>query len=353
MSYANGLVIVAREGGSGVTAMDRAGTNVWQNKDLIGASGSGLGATADGLVFLAVGGDLTSGDTISHIAALDTTTGTVKWNVPMPDKNWMGAQVRGVLGKIVFVVGMADMGTDSGYVWALDRATGKTVWTKTGPEYKNLLIPSIGTQVMVVGGVSSNTKYTVYTLALKDGSQVWQHHTENGTDYAVDHPEQVCYAGDRYVFMQNSSTPSFFGAYPTSGELAWEVHLPDSGGAPDRLLAVITGPGGDIVLGLGDRGVYAADAKTQKMLWALLLPDGSSDRFASLGAVPLQTADGHAYAMTNSGTLYAVDIATGKVRWKYNDTTFTNGMDGCWIAVPGGVLAGTSAMLTALPVAGT
>ncbi|WP_194922785.1 protein kinase domain-containing protein [Catenulispora pinisilvae] len=353
MASANGLVIVAREGTSGIGAVDRAGKTVWQNKDLIGSVGSGLGATADGLVFLAVGGNGESIGDISNVAAVDAATGGTKWNVPMPGQNWMNPSVRGVLGPAVFVVGSADMGTDSDFVWALDRATGKTLWTKTGPEYKNLLIPSIGTQVLVVGGVADNPDYTVYTLALKDGSQVWQHHSENGTDYAVDGPERVCYAADRYVFMQNSTTPSFFGAYPTSGELAWEVHLPDSAGAPDTLLAVITGPGGDLVLGLGQRGLYAADAKTQKMVWAMTLPEDSSDSFDNFGAVPLQTADGQAYAMTSNGTLYAVDIATGRLRWKYNDPSFSNGLQACWIAVPGGVLTGTNTMLTALPVAGT
>ncbi|GAA1972568.1 protein kinase domain-containing protein [Catenulispora subtropica] len=348
MAYANGLAILGKVD-TGIVAVDRAGKQVWQNKDLIGGAGAGLGATADGLVFLVVGGE----DTISNIAALDTTTGKTKWNVPLPDKKWLAPSIRGVLGSAVFVVGSADMGKNADFVWALDRATGKTLWSQTGPEYKNLLIPSIGTQVMVVGGAADNPDFTVYTLALKDGSQVWKHHTENGSDYEVDHPEQVCYAADRYVFMQNSMTPSFFGVYPTSGELAWEVHLPKSGGVPDTLLAVLTGPGGDIVLGLGRHGMYAADAKTQKMLWAVLPPTGTGNTFDNFGALPLQTADGHAYGMTSNGTLYAVDIATGRVRWKYDDPSFSNGLDACWLAVPGGVLTSTQTTMTALPVAGT
>jgi outer membrane protein assembly factor BamB len=295
-------------GGEGVvylTAITKAyainvadGSKKWEYEHLIpqtGLFGSGSApdkmqapvALGDGPVYVGTDG--------GYLLALDVTTGAEKWHylpeqtatfIPFikeqPSPVYAGPAVA---GKLVIFAGTADK------IYALDAATGKLVW-----EF------SVGGRVWATPLVVSDTvyistlKHKLIALDAATGKERWAFDQAKGAlagEPVFDN--DVIYVGsfDNHLYAVDAASGKERWAFDASNWV-WEGPTVVSG-----------------TLYFGDLGgnVYALDAATQNLVWAQPFQAGGPVR-----ATPLY-ADGTLYVGTANGKLYALDPITGKEHW--------------------------------------
>ena len=207
---------------------------------------------ADGRVFLPV--------ETGHLVALDLTTGAELWR-------FQGSQaMRGapaVAGDKVYVGG----GVDGG-IYALDVATGQPHWTVPTPGQRTIYT----NPVAVDGVIYANTGFTA------DGDD---------SLYAID---------------------------ADTGAVLWSVDL-----GPRVFAGPAVADGLVVISSAGQRRLIALDAATGDEVWSLTR---QQDEFIAGASV----ADGTVYTTTSvppegfapgsQGSLLAVDLATGELRWE-------------------------------------
>jgi polyvinyl alcohol dehydrogenase (cytochrome) len=318
------------------------------------------------------------------------------------------------------------LGDARGSLHALDRATGAVVWSRrldAHPLTRIFSSPVLVDGLLVVGVASVELalpasdfsfRGSVVGLDAATGAERWRLPTSSGTDgagvsvwssAAIDRQRGLAYigTGQSYEEPAGPRSDSLLAIRYATGELAWSRQFtaddvftffspppqgPDAdiGAAPNLFRA----RGRDLV-GVGDKaGVYAAfDRSTGETVWARRLADGSA-----LGGVMVTAAygDGRIYVTCNvmageypanptdprhRSVTYALDAATGKVRWQrdmpaasFGALTLANGVlfqptvpgtlyaldarkgDVLWSAEPGGDLGGGVSVADGRVVAG-
>ncbi|MCM3664939.1 carboxypeptidase regulatory-like domain-containing protein [Mesobacillus subterraneus] len=190
--------------------------------------------------------------------------------------------------------------TDSGYVVALDSATGKEQWTvKIGNT--NRSSPTIaGNTVYLSGGEDGK----IYALDLKSGSIVWT--TDVGSMAIYESP--IFLDGTLFVASDLTDNAKLNALNAETGEKKWSVAL----GAPTYF-----GPSA------GDGMLFIGSYDNQK-LRALRIEDGSevwNKTLVNEGVASKPVYDnGTLYLAgtnfnTGGGTLYALDAKTGEEIW--------------------------------------
>jgi polyvinyl alcohol dehydrogenase (cytochrome) len=288
------------------------------------------GATvADGTVYF--------GDSRGYVYAVNRYTGQLRWATLLdstnPDVQLTGSPI--IYGGRVFI-GLSNK--ESGYqqfnlnypcctargeVVALDATTGSVIWRHytvpaaqpagTWPSGATLFAPSgisvwstpvidpaLGTLYVGTGqnytGASGEAD-SVLALDLGDGHVRWQFQAQPDTYTSVcDNPQDVGYCPSA---ASGTNHDWDFGA---SGNL---FHL-----------------GARTVFGIGDKaGVFRAfDARTGQVLWSRSLVANPSVPGGNAGEIWGSSYDGHSiYVATwfnQPGVLYALDPATGAIRWQ-------------------------------------
>jgi outer membrane protein assembly factor BamB len=134
---------------------------------------------------------------------------------------------------------------------------------------------------------------------------------------------------DGGVYIQDLDS-NVFALDASTGRLLWKTRVRQVSGGPNGLAAA-----GGRIYGNTSRGAFALDEETGKVLWRRLLVRGTNQ---TIDIAP-QVANGLVYTSTvgllpgGKGVLYALDAATGQVRWHF-DT-----IRGEW-AVPGKAAGG-------------
>lgn len=149
----------------------------------------------------------------------------------------------------------------------------------------------------------------VYAVDQETGEQVWAFLTDGGiwSTPAV--------AGDVVYF--GSSDDHVYAVDATTGTLQWEF---ETGGDISSSVAVADGV---VYAPSNDTHLYALDATTGAELWRFQAGQGlpahgegdpaADHRISSAPAV----ADGTVYVGSNNGHLYAIDAATGQMKWSF------------------------------------
>jgi outer membrane protein assembly factor BamB len=190
-----------------------------------------------------------------QVVALATHDGHLIWKHPLPGRTESSPLVVG--DKVI-------VGCECNGVFALDRATGKTIWerrvngnVKAGPSYSD--------GVVYVGDYSGELN----AIRVKDGSIKWQ-------------------AG--------SQGSSF--------------------GRSGRFYATATVAFGRVYVGNVDGRMYSFDQQTGRLLWS-----HSTGNYVYAAAVAARTADTPAtvYFGSYDGTFYALDARTGDERWSVHN----------------------------------
>ncbi|HEX8321778.1 PQQ-binding-like beta-propeller repeat protein [Longimicrobium sp.] len=244
----------------GITAFDaETGTRVWTNPTPGVRSRPKNLLVRNGRVFGAGGAAV----------ALDSESGRELWKFPLSSSGHASAGLgRAAVDDATFYVG-----TDAHQVFALDQVTGSLRWmVDIGPDWEHR---GIVTGVTVSGD-------TVFVSAR-------QYNAENG-----------------YI-----STGWIIGLDRATGKRVWSFRNGD--GTDWRTVAAGVSVAGSLLLASDhlSGAVFAVDRTTGIEVWRRI---GPADRFGSLASpVPVGNT---AYHASMDAYVYALDVATGALRWK-------------------------------------
>lgn len=255
-------------------------------------------SVADGTVYVG------SGD--GRLYALDGDTGALLWSQSV------GAPVGGA----PLVTGDRVVFTDrANRVHAVERATGDPIWSvETGPDLPltwglegwDYLLPSparAGRRVLVGSGDGS-----LYALELESGREVWRFRTGGrirGTPAVHDGIAWVG-SGDGIIYAVSVEDGREIRRHVTAGT---EMDATDFGFDRTQIQASAAVAGGTVYLGSRDASLYALDPTDATVRWTA--EEGSAWVVASVAV-----RDGRVFVgRSSSGTLAALDAATGEVGW--------------------------------------
>jgi len=273
-------------------------------------------AVADGTIYVGSDG--------GYVYALDAGTGRLLWR----------QHTDGPVGSRPAVAnGTVYVGSGGGYVYALDADTGSVRWSKApgGP---------IDSPAVVADGtvyVGSNDGY-VYALAAGSGSLRWSHkigrvNVTASLAVAGGNVYVGCTSGS--VLALAAGTGSLRWTYLTGGPVnsspavvGGTVYVGSDDGKVYALSAAnghsdwwyLTGTnddvypspavvGGTVYIGSGDGDMYALNARDGRLRWA----------HSTRGPVDSSPAvvGGTVYVASNDGYVYALDAGNGRLRWAY------------------------------------
>lgn len=187
--------------------------------------------------------------------------------------------------------GLVFVGTKSGYLLAVDAATGEERWRQALDGYIIRSSPAVVDGVVYIGG-----GYTLYAFDAASGAQRWRFSTRYSGPSSPVVVDGVVYAGTQegYVYAVDADT----------GHERWRIKT-------DGL--VFSSPAvaeGRLFVGSDDGDLYAFDADGGRLLWRF--PTGGE-----VYASPAVAGD-TVYVSSKSQILYAVDAASGEERWRWN-----------------------------------
>ncbi len=277
---------------------------------------------ANGMAFVTEG-DNSSNTYGTTVEALNLSSGSVAWSVPLGGSYFWSAltydngQVFGVNG--------------SGQLQAFDAATGARTWTTQLPgQYSFSSAPTAANGYVYVGGAGSGG--TLYAVSESSGTVAWTASVMNGDDSSP-----VVTNNGVYVSYACQQTYDF---NPITGALIWHYSGPCEGGGGktpvlngnqlyvrdsqgDIILNATTGSligtfsSGPIPAFSDSKGFFlnggtlsAESTANQATLWSFT-GDGSLD------SAPL-VSNGVVYEGSGSGEIYALSAATGAVEWSGN-----------------------------------
>ena len=207
-----------------------------------------------------------------------------------PKQFWRFKTGGAVFSSPAVVEGEVYVGSEDGYVYALDAATGAERWRfKTG----GLVYSSPA----VVGGVlyiGSDDSY-VYALDATTGEQLWRFKTGDLVDSSPAVVDGVVYIGsnDDYVYALDAATGAERWRFKTDGDVFSSPAVLD----------------GVVYIGSGDSYVYALDAATGEQRWRF-------ETGAHLESSPA-VANGVVYVASYDSYVYGLDVATGEQLWRF------------------------------------
>jgi outer membrane protein assembly factor BamB len=213
---------------------------------------------------------------------------------PFVTKRWV-YQAKSDIGTGNVLSGDLVIGTDTdGWIFALDRKTGKKVWGyRTGGKVYST--PAVSDGLVVV----ASTDKKVYCL--KDGKVVWTFMTEK-PDVAA----PVIEAGVVYI---GGSDGHFRALQLASGKVLWDFDQV-RGFVVDKPLVY----GGKVYFGCWGNDLYALDKTNGRLVWKW--NNGSTNRMYSPAACWPVAAGGRLFIVAPDQVMTAFDAATGSVVWR-------------------------------------
>jgi outer membrane protein assembly factor BamB len=264
-----------------VSASDAAtGRRLWTHDAgrMLDSAEVGWLAYSAGLVYVAAGTteDSTSGQ--PAVRALDARTGRLVWRAfagPTP-------QLPAVAGGLVFAEDAASGTAASGYLVALDAATGARRWRSAN-------LGGLVYSPVVLGGIAcctgvSLTHSRTFALDTRTGREIWQAPV---LGLALAGTQDIVFLVEFFIGPTLSFT--IWARHIRTGALAWTRHFP---GQP-----VPAAAGGVLYLGHGTGTVQAIAAATGQPRWTRQLRASPAD---------LAVGDGVVYAVDQNGGVYAV-----------------------------------------------
>jgi outer membrane protein assembly factor BamB len=195
------------------------------------------------------------------------------------------------------VDGVIYIGSGDSKVYALDEATGKTIWsTATGSQI-------VGSSPLVAGGVvyigSLDTK--LYAMEAATGNINWSYPTGSGISSSPAEGNGIVYVGssDDYLYALDAS----------SGVLVWKQLLNT---AIESSPVVVDGT---VYAAAGDGNVFALQAATGQVIWEVATATGLESSPVVAAGLVFVAAD----------KLYAFDTKTGHQVWSAEDGSASGG----------------------------
>jgi outer membrane protein assembly factor BamB len=248
----------------------------------IGAQSLSSPAVANGVVYV--------GSDDGYLYALNASTGALLWKYTTDN---VLRSSPAVANGVVYV------GDLDGFLYALNASTGALLWKYNTGEVIQLSSPAVADGVVYIGAFNPDSN--LYALNASTGALLWVYRMRadeiesspavaNGVVY-VGSSSYDCY-GRCNLYALNASTGALLWSYTTAGPI-WS--------SP----AVANG-----VVYVGDLGgfLYALNASTGALLWVYT---------TATGAIFSSPAVANSVVYVGSDSLYALNAGSGALLWKY------------------------------------
>ncbi len=234
------------------------------------------------------------------LRAIDKYTGRVFWHRKIGS---LSASTPAAVGHAVYVTVLARTDhVEAGAVFAVDYATGRTLWSRELPSASE-------SSPLVAGGkvYFGSQNGTVYALNAHDGRILWTYHAEGAVKASPSLSRGVLYFGDYSGHVQAISARTGRRLWDSASEGA----LLGSGTFYSTAAVVY----GRVFLGNTDGRVYAYDAATGKLDWAV---QTGAYVYASPAVTNAPGLGPTIYIGSYDGTFYALNARSGHVAWEYD-----------------------------------
>ncbi|GGT09617.1 hypothetical protein GCM10010207_05450 [Streptomyces atratus] len=295
-------------------------------------------AYADGVFYLLC-------DTPSQpglLAAFDAASGKVKWAtnlaaydpggptlVSMYPSNYVA-----VAGDAVYVCGQVRQkggkysaeSPTTGYIRAFNAATGKGLWQVKGTDINNVLVPPTGSHLLAASAVPAKKPGRVQMIdAGRKGARGWKVSIPYKSYYFNTGWPLTCYAAGLFLFAGGNGD-TLFAVDAATGNEKWHRRFDAKNGDQVKIGTPFSSPDGATVyvpVGSDLAALATADGTIQ---WVATL-DGANDMGGSnqfnaslaMGGKSAQCSADTVFATDGAKTLWAIDAATGRARWRYSD----------------------------------
>ncbi|MEV5577443.1 PQQ-binding-like beta-propeller repeat protein [Streptomyces parvus] len=274
------------------------------------------------------------------LAAFDASDGKVKWAVSLAASDPGGAKIVSNYGRqylaasggTVYVCGLVRDGKFSvdapktGYIRALSATTGKKLWQVQGTDINNVLVPPSGSRLLAASAIPAKQPGRVQMIdAARKGARGWKVPLRYPSDYFSSGWPLTGYADGNFLFAGGKGdTLSVVDA--ATGTEKWHQRFEARNGDRVSMGAPFSSPdGATVYVPVGSELVALATADGTPRWIATL--DGAGDSGGAnlfkaslgLGGREAQCSADTVFATDSAKTLWAIDAATGRARWKYSD----------------------------------
>ncbi|MFF2650163.1 PQQ-binding-like beta-propeller repeat protein [Streptomyces sp. NPDC058045] len=276
------------------------------------------------------------------LAAFDAASGKVKWATKMADADPGGgthaarylSDFVAVAGDTVYVCGQmlktsgsfSAKAPSSGYIRAFNAATGKGLWRVKGTDINNVLVPPTGSHLLATSAVPGRKPGRVQMIdAGRRGARGWKVSVPHAAYYFTTGWPLTCYADGLFLFAGGNGD-KLFAVDAVTGSEKWHQRFDAKNGDQVQIGAPFAGLDGKTVYVPVGADLVALSSVDGTPQWVARL-DGANDMGGSnMFNASLRTSGKSAqcsadtvFATDAAKTLWAIDAATGRARWKYND----------------------------------
>jgi outer membrane protein assembly factor BamB len=234
------------------------------------------------------------------IRAIDKHTGHSVWKRSL---GHLSASTPAVVGKkLVYATVLSRPGGGSGRIWALNYADGSINW------YRNLPSPSESSPMVDHGKVIFGTQNgTVYALNAITGDVVWSYHAAGAVKASPTLSKGVLYFGDYSGHVQAISA--------RTGRRLWRSGSEGALLGSGTFYSTPAADYGRIFLGNTDGRVYAYDASSGKLDWAV---QTGAYVYSSPAVTNAPGLGPTIYIGSYDGNFYALNARSGRIAWKFD-----------------------------------
>ncbi|CAL9624126.1 Outer membrane protein assembly factor BamB [Streptomyces sp. enrichment culture] len=294
-------------------------------------------AYADGVFYLLCDTPSRSG----LLAAFDATSGKAKWATEMAVGERGGEHLEmhtpnyvAVAGNTVYVCGhvlvvdgeFSAEDPTTGYIRAFNAETGKRLWQVKGTDINNVLVPPSGSHLLTTSAVPGSKPGRVQMIdAGRKGARGWHLSVPNAAFYFTTGWPLTCHAAGLFLFAGGEGD-TLFAVDAATGDEKWRQSFKAKNGDRIRIGDPFSSPdGANVYVPVGSdlASLATADGTLQ---WVATLDGAGATGNSNVFNAGLRGSGKNAqcsadtvFATDSAKTLWAIDAATGRARWRYSD----------------------------------